>query len=397
MTAVVAAAGVLLSAGCSGGDKSGTPSWQSGAEAAAANAPAPASPQPTLSTVAVTFPAKDATGVKAIAEIKYSSEDPANTAVEVKDAAGKKVEGTLDTDEKVFRPAEALGWGKKYTVTVTGTASADRGATATSSFTVMKKPSKLVRAVSHLGDGQTVGVGMPLIIRLDRAVPKKYRADVQRRMQVTATPAQEGIWHWTSGQEVHYRPKVYWKPQTKVSYRVQLKGVPMGDGWYGRTDYTVNVKIGRSFVMTVDNKSKHMIVKQNGKVVKKLPVSLGKPGFHTVSGTMLVTDKLRKTTFNTIGRFTGPDAYNTEVEYAQRLTWGGQFIHAARWSEGSQGRTNVSHGCINVSHGGGKWLYENTMIGDPVTITGTEERIQYGDGWTDWSLSWEEYKKGSAI
>ncbi|MEV6601343.1 Ig-like domain-containing protein [Actinoplanes sp. NPDC051346] len=394
--AAMVATCVLLSAACGGGDdKSKSPSWQDPAGGApASDSPAP---QPTLSTVSVTSPVADATDVTAITEIAYATEDPANTSVEVKDDEGDEVKGTLDKDAKVFRPAQALGWGKKYTVTVTGTSSGDKGGSATSSFTVMKKPSKLVRAVSFLGNGQTVGVGMPLMINFDREIPKKYRAEVQRRMQVTATPAQEGIWHWFSGKTVHYRPKVYWKPQTKISYRIQLNGVPMGDGWYGRSDYTVNAKIGRSLVMTVDNKSKHMTVKQNGKTVKRLPVSLGKPGFHTVSGTMLVIQKHRKTKFNTIGRFTGPDAYNTEVEYAQRLTWGGQFIHAAPWSEGSQGRTNVSHGCVNVSQNMGAWLFQNTLMGDPVTITGTEEHIQQGDGWTDWNLSWGQWKKGSAL
>ncbi|MEV6602085.1 Ig-like domain-containing protein [Actinoplanes sp. NPDC051346] len=385
--AALVAASVLFSAGCSGESKPGSPSSPAGSQSPSASA----APQPSLSTVAITKPAADATGVVASTEIAYKSEDPANTSVAVKDAEGKEVKGTLDKDAKVFRPAKALGWGKKYTVTVTGSGS------ATSSFTVMKKPSKLVRIVSHLSDGQTVGVGMPLFINFEREIPKKYRAEVQRRMQVTATPAQEGIWHWISGKEVHYRPKVYWKPYTKISYRIQLAGVPMGDGWYGRSDYTVDVKVGRSFVMTVDNKSKHMTVKRDGKTVKRLAVSLGKPGFPTVGGTMLVVNKLRKTRFNTIGRFTGDDAYDVEVEYAQRLTWGGQFIHAAPWSAWAQGRTNVSHGCINVSQNMGAWLFENTLMGDPVTITGTEEHIQQGDGWTDWNLSWAQWKKGSAL
>ena len=93
---------------------------------------------------------------------------------------------------------------------------------------------------SFLGDGQTVGVGMPMIVKFGRSVPEKYRDDVQRRMTVTATPAQEGIWHWTSPTEVHYRPKTYWKANTKIFYKVQLAGVPMGDGWYGRSDLTVD-------------------------------------------------------------------------------------------------------------------------------------------------------------
>ena len=47
-----------------------------------------------------------------------------------------------------------------------------------------------------------------------------------------------------------------------------------------------------------------------------------------------------------------------------RLTWGGEFIHAAPWSVG-QGNTNVSHGCVNMSDGNAAWLFAITHIGDP--------------------------------
>jgi lipoprotein-anchoring transpeptidase ErfK/SrfK len=395
VVAALVAASVLVSAGCSG-DKSDSPSWQGGGQDAGSASQSP-SPQPTLSTVAVTSPAANAKDVTASTEIKYDSEDAGNTSVVVTDADGTEVKGTLDKDKKVFTPAKALGWGKTYTVTVNGTASGDKIGTTTSTFTVMKKPSKLVRVTSFLGDGQTVGVGMPMIVRFGRSVPEKYRADVQRRMTVTATPAQEGIWHWTSPTEVHYRPKTYWKAYTKIFYKVQLAGVPMGDGWYGRSDLTVDLKVGRSLVMTVENKTKKMTVKQDGKVIKTIPVSLGKKSTPSSSGTMIIIEKKEHTVFDTTDELPEGEGYRTDIDYAQRITWSGQFIHAAPWSEGVQGRANVSHGCVNVSMAMGKWLFSRTMLGDPITVSGTEEKLQNGNGWTDWNMSWEQYKKGSAI
>jgi lipoprotein-anchoring transpeptidase ErfK/SrfK len=392
--AALAVASVLVTAGCSG-DKAETPSWQGGGQGDAASGSP--SPQPTLSTVAVTSPAAAAKDVEAATEIKYDTEDAENTSVEVKDADGDEVKGTLDKDKKVFTPAKALGWGKTYTVTVTGTPSGDKGGTTSSTFTVMKKPSKLVRVTSFLGDNQVVGVGMPMIVKFGRSVPEKYRDDVQRRMTVTATPAQEGIWHWISPTEVHYRPKTYWKAYTKISYKVQLAGVPMGDGWYGRSDLTVDLKVGRAFVMTVSNKTKKMTVKQDGKVIKTIPVSLGKKGTPSSSGTMVVIEKKEHTVFDTMDELPEGEGYRTKIDYAQRITWSGQFIHAAPWSEGVQGRTNVSHGCVNVSMAMGKWLFGRTMLGDPITVSGTEEKLKNGNGWTDWNMSWDEYKKGSAI
>jgi lipoprotein-anchoring transpeptidase ErfK/SrfK len=261
----------------------------------------------------------------------------------------------------------------------------------------MKKPEKLVRVTSFLGDNQVVGVGMPLIIKFGRSVPEKYRDDVQRRMTVSATPAQEGIWRWTSATEAHYRPKTYWQANTKISYKVALQGVPMGDGWYGRSDLSVDMKIGRSLVMTVDNKTKKMTVVQDGKTIKTIPVSLGKPKTPSSSGTMVVIEKKRHTVFDTMEELGPDEGYRTEIDYAQRITWSGQYIHAAPWSEGVQGKRNVSHGCVNISMAMGKWLFGRTIMGDPITVKGTGSPLKNGNGWTDWNMSWDEFKKGSAI
>ena len=85
------------------------------------------------------------------------------------------------------------------------------------------------------------------------------------------------------------------------------------------------------------------------------------------------------------------------MNFAQRLTWSGQYIHAAPWSVGSQGKRNVSHGCTNVSDGNAKWLYDNTHIGDPVVVRGTPRKLDWGNGWTDWDRPWDQYVKGSAL
>ena len=393
------AGSVLLSSGCGDGGKKSS-SWQGGGAqpgaSAGATGAAPA-PEPTLSTVALVSPAADASNVEAIAPIKYTTEDPAKTSVKVTDPDGKEVEGTVDEDARTFTPAKALSWGKKYTVTLTGPEAEGKNNTATASFTVMAKPKKLIRVSSFLGDGDKVGVGMPLIVRFGRSIPESYRDDVERRMTVTATPAQVGTWHWTSPTEVHYRPKVFWKAQSKVFYKVALAGVPLGNGYYGRSDLTVDLKVSRALVMTVSNKTKQMTVKQDGKVIKTIPVSLGKPSTPSSSGTMVVIEKKKHTIFDTTDELGPVDGYKTPIDFAQRITWSGQYIHAAPWSEGKQGRTNVSHGCVNVSEAMGAWLFSRTLMGDPITVTGTEEKLKNGNGWTDWNMSWEEYKKGSYL
>ncbi|MEH1097913.1 L,D-transpeptidase [Micromonospora sp. CPCC 205561] len=386
--AAVLAVTLVLASACTDGGGGGKPSgWQNGDDQ-------PAAPK---AAATIVQPAPDAKDVPASTGIAFTTKDAQETTVELKDSAGKAVEGTLAADGRNWLPAGALEYGETYTATVTATGDDGRPATTSSTFTTMAKPDKQVRVTSFLGDGQVVGVGMPLIVKFGRAIAEDYRDDVQSRMTVTSSPAQEGIWHWVSPTEVRYRPKEFWQANSKVSYRVQAGGLPLGDGWYGRADLTVDVKVGPAVVMTVDNKTKRMTVTRDGSVVKTIPVSLGKKSTPSSSGTMVVIEKLRKTVFDTFEELGPEEGYRTKIDYAQRLTWGGEFIHAAPWSEGQQGRVNVSHGCVNVSMANGAWLFANTRVGDPITVKGTERRLQNGNGWTDWNMSWEQYVKGSAL
>ena len=380
----VVLAGTLSLAGCtddgpgsSGGDKS----QGKGSEVAAA----------------ITAPVTDAADVPTATEITYTAEKGATAAVELKNAAGEVVKGEARPDGSGWIPAEQLEYGAKYTATVTATAGDGKTGTATSTFTTMAKPDKLVRVSTFLGDGQVVGVGMPLIVTFGREVPEDLRDDVQRRMFVATTPPQEGTWHWVSGTEVHYRPKVYWKAGTKLSFRVAAGGLAMGGGWYGRADLTIKAAAGPALIMTVDNATKKMIVTRDGKPLRTIPVSLGKKKTPSSSGTMLVMEKLRKTVFDTFADLGPSEGYRINIEYAQRLTHGGEFIHSAPWSVPSQGRANVSHGCLNMSAANAIWLFGVTKVGDPVVVKGTERQVKDGNGFTDWNVPWEQYVKGSAI
>jgi lipoprotein-anchoring transpeptidase ErfK/SrfK len=178
--------------------------------------------------------------------------------------------------------------------------------------------------------------------------------------------------------------------------RIGVGGLPTGAGRYGDRDRSATAKIGRDFEMKVDNATKKMTVVQGGKVVKTLAVSLGKTSTPSSSGTMVVMDKLAETVFDTTD--TDPvNGYKDTIQYAQRLTWSGQYIHSAPWSTGAQGHRNVSHGCVNVSPSNAVWLFQKTLIGDPVTVKGTGDKLVYGNGWTPWDVSWKDFAKGSAL
>ena len=199
--------------------------------------------------------------------------------------------------------------------------------------------------------GETVGVGMPVIVTFD--VPVTDKASIERHMSVTSTPRQPGSWHWLSDQEVHWRPKAYWQAGTDVDVDVDINSVPAGDGIYGQESRHVDFTVGDANVYKVNAQTHQMQVFSNGELLRTLPITTGKPGFTTRSGVKVIIEKFREKRMNseTVGiDRDDPDAYDIDdVEYAMRVTYSGEFIHAAPWSVGSQGSANVSHGCTGMS------------------------------------------------
>jgi lipoprotein-anchoring transpeptidase ErfK/SrfK len=295
-------------------------------------------------------------------------------------------------------PSKTLKTSKRYVATVTAVDDAGATKTATTSFTTMGKPPRKTGTGLYLFDGKTYGVAMPVVVEFSPGIKKKDRAAVQKRMFVKSSPEQPGTWSWTSsGTQAYYRAPNYWKTGTELTVRIAVGGLPTGGGRYGDEDRAATAKIGRSFVMKVDNKTKKMTVQQDGKTIRTLPVSLGKKSTPSSSGTMVVMEKKASTVFDTTAELGPTEGYRTNIEYAQRITWSGQSIHSAPWSVGAQGRRNVSHGCVNVAPSNARWLFDKTLIGDPITVRGTGDKLDIGNGWTAWDMSWKEFVKGSAL
>ncbi|RNL79050.1 L,D-transpeptidase [Nocardioides marmorisolisilvae] len=248
--------------------------------------------------------------------------------------------------------------------------------------------------------GATVGVGLPAIIKFD--VPVKDHRSIQRHLKVTTVPAQAGAFHWISDTEVHWRPAKYWIPGTKVTVRADIDSVPAGNGVFGQKSRSSSFTIGRSMISKVNTKTDQMQVFKNGKLIRTIPITTGRqPEFTTRSGTKVIIEKDRRHDMNseTIGIDpNGPNGYNLKgVEFAMRLTYSGEFIHAAPWSVASQGHANVSHGCTGMSTANAGWLYSNSIVGDVVEYTGTSRMMTLTNGIGDWNLPFSQYKQGSAL
>jgi lipoprotein-anchoring transpeptidase ErfK/SrfK len=136
-------------------------------------------------------------------------------------------------------------------------------------------------------------------------------------------------------------------------------------------------------------------------VLRTIPITTGKAGFTTRSGVKVIIEKFRSKQMNseTVGiAQDDPEYYNIDdVEYAMRLTYSGEFIHAAPWSVGSQGYANVSHGCTGMSTANAAWLYSFSKRGDVVEYTGTDRWMTFGNGYGDWNVPFADYRGGSAL
>jgi lipoprotein-anchoring transpeptidase ErfK/SrfK len=383
--AAVAGIALLVLAGCGGGGGSGAPD------------------EPDVTAV-ILEPADASTEVVTATEITISTDNAVETTVELTELDGSSIDGELSEDGARWLPASQLGYETTYVATLTAVSPSGDNAITTSTFTTMAEPDQTVRVFSFLGSDSVVGVGMPLRVEFKddndslREIPEDYRPDVERRMTVNTDPPQEGSWHWVSGAEVHYRPAEYWQSGTQINYRIATGGLPIGDGWYLRNDLNVNTTVGQEILMEVDNASRQMTVTVDGEVQRTIPVSLGRQDYPSSSGTFVTMEKFTETVFDTREEFGPDEGYVVDIEYAMRLTYGGEFMHATVRSGEELGADNVTHGCINMARDNAEWLFGLTNSwGDPVTVEGTTRQVELGNGWTDWNLSWEEYQQGSAL
>jgi lipoprotein-anchoring transpeptidase ErfK/SrfK len=386
-TATVAVlASVLLTTACTGGNGGSS------------------EPDGPLVTATILEPADDTIGVLTSTAIVFTTENAADATVELADLAGNSIEGEMSPDGTQWQPTGQLAWENTYVATLTAVSAEGEPVIATSTFTTMAEPANTVRVFSFLASENVIGVGMPLRVEFKddadnpQEIPEEFRAEVERRMQVRTEPAQEGTWHWRSGWEVHYRPAEFWQPGTQINYRVATGGLPVGEDRYLRNDLNVSLSVGRDIRMSVDAQTRQMTVREDGEVVRTIPVSLGRRDFPSSSGTFVIMEKYLETVFDTFAELGPDDGYRVDIEYAMRYTTRGEFMHADVRDGSALGSENVTHGCINMSRDNAEWLFDLThRWGDPVTIEGTTRRFEPGNGWTDWNLTFEDYQRRSAL
>ncbi|MFD4322139.1 Ig-like domain-containing protein [Streptomyces sp. NPDC058548] len=334
-------------------------------------------------------------------EVTAKGEDGRITDVTAIDASGHHLAGELTADGRRWRSTAALAAGARYTVRV-ATEDED-GAPGARTFTFETAPAKRALTATFGPEAGTYGVGQPITADLSLPVKDRMaRAVVERALKVRSTPAVEGAWYWVDDKKLHFRPKEYWPAGATVTVTGNLDGLKVGDKLYGGASKPLKLTIGDRIEAVADAGSHYMTVRRNGEVINTIPVTTGKPGFSTRNGIKVVLGKeyyvrMRGTS---IGIAEGSsESYDLPVYYATRVTWSGEYVHAAPWSVGSQGVANVSHGCVGMSTGNAAWFYETVRPGDIVRVVNSygDTMDTFGNGFGDWNLPWAKWREGSAL
>lgn len=307
------------------------------------------------------------------------------------------VPGELSEDGSTWTLAMgALGYGTSYRIEATAMDSRGVPVTEVAEFSTIE-PEEFFTGQVNPTNGSVVGVGMPITVTFSRAI--KDKAAVERAMVIRTPSSIEGAWSWESNKVVEFRPRQYWPGNIEVTVELNLTGVEGSPGVFGKKDASTTFSFGPAMVTKVDAGTFEAAIYRDGELIRTMPITTGKPGFETRSGIKVILSKERSRVMDAASGGTSrgdPDYYRVLAEYAMRITPSGEFLHAAPWSVGSQGRANVSHGCVGMSTSNAEWLYSRSIVGDVVEVTGTPREQNLGNGITIWNESWDQWLAGSA-
>ncbi len=315
---------------------------------------------------------------------------------------GGALRGTLSGDRTRWRSTGTASPGTTYTVTSVAANPEGKQTKRTTTFATAKAVTSfdVERITPNKYDtGLTVGVGMPVMITFDQ--PITDRVAVERNLTVRTSKPVEGAWHWFDDRHLDFRPKKYWPARTKVRVEARLAGVHAGKGMYGKRNLALDFKIGRSQITRGTTQGHGLTVRRDGKQIREMPMSAGQGGqwkYYTTSGIHLAMSREPVTIMTSPGIGPGSAGYYRLTVYnTVRISNSGEYVHSAPWSVGSQGYANVSHGCVNISPANAAWFIENTLIGDPIIITGSPRKLEPTNGWGHWQESWKEWLKWSSL
>ena len=378
------------------------------------NCPLPDVSSQASGTAQVTItPGPNARDVDPLTPVMVKANTGKLTDVRMVNDAGKPVEGIMTPDNTVWKPTVPLGYGRTYTLTLTSRAPNGVAATQVSTFSTLQpsnqtKASLTTTSEAALHEGGTYGVGTVVVAHFDEQIAD--RAAAERQLKVTTNPPVQGSWFWVDSQNAHWRPEHYYAPGTSVTAEADIYGISLGNGLFGQEDSRVSFRIGDAHVSIADDATKVVSVFDNGVLVRTMPTSMGMGGTQTVGsqtislwtppGIYTVLDKGNPVVMDS-STFGLPKnsrlGYRETIYYATKISTDGIYLHQLDATVWAQGHIDTSHGCLNLNGDNAKWFYDFSVPGDVVEVRNTGgpplQLAQNGD----WTLSWDQWRKGSAL
>jgi lipoprotein-anchoring transpeptidase ErfK/SrfK len=336
-------------------------------------------------------------------EVTTKDSDGRITDVTAVDTAGRYVSGELDADGTRWHSTSPLAAGDHYTVRVSTEDGDGAPGRKVLAFDTSRPQSQKRLNVTFGPDAGAYGVGQPITATLDQPVrDKAERAVVERGLQVESTPAVDGSWYWVDDKHLHYRPQDYWPANATIDVYSNLENIRISDRLWGGPAKPLTITTGDRIIAVTDAATHQMAVWKNDQMIKQIPITTGKPGFDTRNGVKVVLAKqyFVRMKSSTVGIAVGSsDSYDLPVYYAARVTWSGEYVHAAPWSVGSQGYANVSHGCTGMSTANAQWFFKTIHEGDIVQVVNSKGQPMepFSNGFGDWNVPWQKWVLGSAL
>jgi lipoprotein-anchoring transpeptidase ErfK/SrfK len=358
-------------------------------------------------------PGPDSHDVDPVAPVMVKAENGTLTGVNMVNESGKPIVGVMTPDNTVWKPTVPLGYGRTYTLTVTSSGVSGVAAKQVSSFSTLKpsnqtKVSFTATSEAALHDGGTYGVGTVIVAHFDEKIAD--RAAAERQLSVTTNPKVEGSWYWVDDQNAHWRPERYYAPGTTVTAEAKIYGIALGDGLFGQDDTKVSFRIGDAHVSIADDATHQVSVFDNGNLVRTMPTSMGMGGTEDVggktislwtpSGVYTVLDKGNPVIMDS-STFGLPKnsrlGYRETINWATKISSDGIYLHELDATVWAQGHRDTSHGCLNLNADNAKWFFDFSVPGDVVEVrnSGGPPLTLAQNG--DWTLSWDDWRKGSAL
>ena len=367
----------------------------------------PAAPPAVITTTAASH------GISPTTPVDVSIQNGKLTSVTMVNAAGKHVRGALGADGTSWHNTEALGYSKTYTISAQGESADGTPVHKTARVTTLTPYNMTMPYLtdiygSNLVDGGTYGVGMVVRVHFDEVV---NRARAERTLQVKTTPATTGGWYWADDQNVYWRPRTYYTPGTTVTVSAKVYGKRVGSGLYGQADQSASFKIGAKHYSVANAKTHKVKVYFNDRLVRTMDTSMGRGGtvegrygpiyLWTMPGVYTVINHENPATMSSDSYglpANSPAGYAPEkVPWATKISTDGIYLHELDATVWAQGNTNVSHGCLNLNYKNAKWFYNHSLIGDVVKVVHSGgPKITFNQG-GQWSVSWADWLKGSAL